>query len=64
MYTYIRILMPQEEVRLYNYVHASMYSETCIKRPRLGQKKVGFEQFNRGGLLVEVRMHGKATIGT
>ena len=34
------------------------YSETCIKRPRLGQKKVVF------GLLIEVKMHCKATIGT
>ena len=25
----------------------SMYSEACIKRPRLGQKKIGL---NRGGL--------------
>ena len=38
-----------------------LYSETCIKRPRLGQKKWSL---NRDGLLIEVKMHGKATIGT
>ena len=36
-------------------------SETCIKRPRLGQKKWSL---NRGGLLIEVKRHRKATIGT
>ena len=29
------------------------YSETCIKRPGLGQKKLSL---NRGGLLIEVKM--------
>ena len=38
------------------------YSETCIKRPRLGRKKKW--SLNRGGLLIEVKMHCKATIGT
>ena len=34
-----------------------LYSETCIKRPRLGQKRWSL---NRGGLLIEVKPHGKA----
>ena len=32
-----------------------------VKQPRLDQKKWSL---NRGGLLIEVKMHGKATIGT
>ena len=37
------------------------YSETCIKRPPWAKKKWSL---NRGGLLMEVKMYGKATIGT
>ena len=47
---------------LYNAHYLLMYSETCIKRPRLGQKKKW--SLNRGGLLIEVKMHCKVTIGT
>ena len=44
---------------MYHFNELFHYSETCIKRPCLGQKKVVFD-----GLLIEVKMHGKATIGT
>ena len=38
----------------------TLYSETCIKRPRMGHKKWSL---NRGGLLMEVKKNGNGAIG-
>ena len=45
-------------------IQVSLYSETCIKRPHLSTWALKKWSLNRGGLLIEVKMHGKATIGT
>ena len=50
------LVIEKEPVKMLSFL-GLQYSETCIKRPRLGQKKWSL---NGGGLLIEVKMHGKA----
>ena len=50
-----------DDQRLKTLCQQEIYSEACIKRPRLGQKKKW--SLNRGGLLIEVKMHCKTQLG-